>query len=120
MDEPPLAPPPPPPPAMPAPREGVTPSNGLATASLVLGILSVVLFFTWIVAWVLAIPAIVFGVIGIARANQGATGKSMAVSGLVLGIVGIAIGILLVVAFVSFENDGTSRIMPVCVDQENC
>jgi hypothetical protein len=84
--------------------------------------LSVVLFFTWIVAWVLAILAIVFGAIGIARANQGATGKSMAVSGLVLGIVGIAIGILLIVAVVNFESDGgdSSRIVPVCVDQENC
>jgi hypothetical protein len=60
---------------MPAPREGITQANGLATASLVLGILSVVLFFTWIVAWVLGILAIVFGAIGISRTNRERTGS---------------------------------------------
>jgi len=80
----PVAPPPPPPPPVsrPRPGENVTQTNGLATASLVLGILSLVLFFTFVVAWVLAV---IFGGIGVSRANQGAPNRSMAVAGLVLG-----------------------------------
>lgn len=57
------------------------PSNGMATASLVLGILG---FFLPI----LSILALIFGGIGISKANQGAGGKGLAVAGLVLGIVG--------------------------------
>lgn len=57
------------------------PTNGMATASLVLGILG---FFLPI----LSILALIFGGIGISKANQGATGKGLAIAGLVLGIVG--------------------------------
>jgi hypothetical protein len=57
---------------MPRPGENVTQTNGLATASLVLGILSLVLFFTFVIAWVLGILAVIFGGIGVSRANQGA------------------------------------------------
>jgi hypothetical protein len=56
-------------------------SNGMATASLVLGILG---FFLPI----LSILALIFGGIGISKANQGAAGKGLAIAGLVLGIVG--------------------------------
>lgn len=57
------------------------PTNGMATASLVLGILG---FFLPI----LSILALIFGGIGISNANQGATGKGLAITGLVLGIIG--------------------------------
>jgi hypothetical protein len=53
----------------------------MATASLVLGILGFLLPL-------LSILALIFGGIGISRANQGATGKGLAVAGLVLGILG--------------------------------
>lgn len=56
-------------------------TNGMATASLVLGILG---FFLPI----LSILALIFGGIGISKANQGASGKGLAVAGLVLGILG--------------------------------
>ena len=74
----PVAPPPPPPPpvGMPRPGENVTQTNGLATASLVLGILSLVLFFTFVIAWVLGILAVIFGGIGVSRANQGASQRA--------------------------------------------
>lgn len=55
--------------------------NGIATASLVLGILA--LFLP-----ILGILAVIFGGIGISKANQGASGKGLAIAGLVLGIVG--------------------------------
>jgi hypothetical protein len=57
------------------------PTNGMATASLVLGILG--LFLP-----ILSILALIFGGIGISKANQGAAGKGLAVAGLVLGIIG--------------------------------
>jgi uncharacterized membrane protein len=66
---------------MPRPGGNVTQTNGLATASLVLGILSLVLFFTFVIAWVLGILAVIFGGIGVSRANQGAPNRSMAVAG---------------------------------------
>jgi hypothetical protein len=37
---------------------------------------------------ILSFLALVFGAIGISKANQGAAGKGMAVAGLVLGIIG--------------------------------
>lgn len=57
------------------------PTNGMATASLVLGVLG---FFIPL----LSILALIFGPIGISKANQGASGKGLAVAGLVLGILG--------------------------------
>jgi hypothetical protein len=53
----------------------------MATASLVLGILGIFLPL-------LSILAVIFGAIGISKANQGAAGKGLAVAGLVLGIIG--------------------------------
>jgi hypothetical protein len=53
----------------------------MATASLVLGILG---FFLPI----LSVLALIFGGIGMSKANQGANGRGMAVAGLVLGILG--------------------------------
>jgi hypothetical protein len=53
----------------------------MATASLVLGILG--LFIP-----ILGVLALIFGSIGISKANQGAPGKGLAVAGLVLGILG--------------------------------
>ncbi len=91
------APAPPPPPSAPAPIAPQAPqvqqvvypqqvpiqrpSNGMATASLVLGILG---FFLPI----LSVLALIFGGIGISKANQGAAGKGLAIAGLVLGIIG--------------------------------
>jgi hypothetical protein len=81
----------PPPPALPPPPvvPVIRPTNGMATASLVLGILGVVLF--WFVGFVMSILAIVFGGIGISRANAGAPGKGAAIAGLILGIAGLLV-----------------------------
>jgi hypothetical protein len=65
----------------PHPAPLARPTNGMANASLVLGILGMFLP-------ILSILALIFGGIGISKANQGASGKGMAVAGLVLGILG--------------------------------
>ncbi len=77
--------------AYPAPYR--RPTNGMATASLVLGIIGVVMC-TFIVPSVLAV---VFGIIGVRRANRlGREGKGKAVWGLVLG--GFVLAILIAIA----------------------
>jgi len=86
--------PPPPPPPGSAPV-GV-PQNGMGTAALVLGILQ---FFC--LGTVGSILAIVFGKIGMTKADQGlATNRGSAKAGFILGIVGIAlsaVGILIAI-----------------------
>jgi Domain of unknown function (DUF4190) len=70
-----------------------TRSNGLAVASLVCGIIGLLIFGV-----VLGPLAVVFGAIGLSRANQGASGKGMAIAGLVLGAVATILAIVLLVA----------------------
>jgi hypothetical protein len=60
------------------------PGNGMAIAALVCGIIGLLLFW-----FVLSPLAIIFGAIGISKANKGASGKGQAVAGLVLGIIGL-------------------------------
>jgi hypothetical protein len=108
--EPPAASPPPaaPPAAPPMPGQPAMPvstSNGFAVASLVLGILTVVFFFTIWLPWLLGVLAIVFGAIGISKANKGAGQKGMAIAGLVCGAVGIVIAIAFVVVIVNVASD---------------
>ena len=84
----------PPPPAPPAPSAGwdasgyttPTKTNGLAVASMVLGIV-------W-VYWIGSILALVFGYVAkgqIKRSNGTQTGRGMAIAGIVLGWVGVGL-----------------------------
>lgn len=85
----------PPPPVYPAPVAAAPSTNGMAVASLVLGIL-------WL--WGLgSLLALIFGVMGknqIDRSGGLETGRGMAIAGLVLGIVGLvgAVVLALIVA----------------------
>jgi Domain of unknown function (DUF4190) len=65
------------------------PSNGMATAGMVLGITCIV--FSWWGLFTLAqvVLAITFGAIGLNRANtRGAPGRGQAIAGIVLGVIG--------------------------------
>ncbi|MEU6810672.1 DUF4190 domain-containing protein [Streptomyces sp. NPDC046831] len=66
------------------------PSNGMGTTGLVLGIIGLVCsltLFLWIFGVVLGILAIIFGAVGLGKANRGeATNKGAATGGLVCGI----------------------------------
>ena len=80
------------------------PSNGMGTASLVLGILSAVLFLAWPVAMVLGILALIFGVLGRGKAKRGeATNPGMALAGLICGAAGfvLALGFFVIVIVVN-------------------
>ena len=97
-------PPPPPPPSSAPPLLPPTipatsqPSNGAATASMVLGILGVVFLWVPVIGFVLAVLAVVFGGVGLSRANAGGGNKGQAIAGLVLGCVGIVLPMLLFAA----------------------
>lgn len=94
------------PPPMPGAPVGVPKrSNGFAVASLVLGILTLVMFFAVWIPILMGILAVVFGGIGISRANKGAGQKGLAIAGLVCGAVGMLAAILFIVVIVNVVND---------------
>jgi len=76
-----------------------TEQKGMSIASLVLGIVGLVLFCFWYISIPLAILAIIFGIIG---KNKG--GKGMAIAGLVLGIITVVIVVGLVLIGLLFAD----------------
>ena len=70
------------------------PTNGLATAAMVLGILGLVLFWTFWLGIILGVLAVIFGAIGRSKAKAGAPNKGQATGGLIMGIISISIGVL--------------------------
>lgn len=90
----------PPPPAFPYGQEPARPSNGMAVTALVLGISAVVLSpvpLVNLVAILLALPGVAFGIAGIRRGRRVRRGSAMAGWG-----VGLSVVALLVSAVVSF------------------
>lgn len=77
----------------------MAPQNGMGTAAMVLGILSLCLFCLYgVVSVVLGILAVVFGIKGRRRAESGeATNRGQAQAGLIMGIIGIVLGIAVIV-----------------------
>jgi hypothetical protein len=92
---------PPPPPGYGPPQgmPGAPLPKGMAIASLILGIVSLVICFIWYVSIPCGVVAIILGAISISKCNKGeAAGKGMATAGLVLGIIGVVlIGILVII-----------------------
>lgn len=75
-------------PSMPAARVGTGPQNGMGSAALTLGILG---FFCF--PLIASVLAIIFGRIGMTRAEQGlATNGGAAKAGFILGIIGLVLG----------------------------
>jgi len=100
---------PPMPPAPQTPGAG-QPQNGMGTAALVLGILQFVCLGT-----IGAILAIIFGRIGMKRAEQGlATNGGAAKAGFILGIIGVVLSviglIIYIVVFAAAASNGDMTI----------
>jgi predicted PurR-regulated permease PerM len=95
-----------------APPQGRPLGSGLAIASLVLGILALVTFWTFIGGILLGLVAIVLGVVALRRVRKGrAAGRGMAIAGVVLG----TLGLLLSLAFIAltvwvFNSSGGSTL----------
>lgn len=72
------------------------PGNGTAVAGMVLGIISLVLFWVPILNIILGGLGIIFGVSGMKRADSiGGAGKGMGIAGLACGVAGLLIGLWL-------------------------
>ena len=86
--------------------------QGYTTASLVLGVTSLVTTFLCCGGFIFAIPAVICGVIGVKQAKQGvAGGKGMAVAGLVMGGIVLALTLIVILvyagmAFFAIQNQG--------------
>ena len=77
------------------------PSNGLSVASMVTGIVSIVLSWTVIFSIPLGILAVIFGFVG-----KGKGGKGMAIAGIITGAIGLLLTvIILIAAFSSGQSD---------------
>lgn len=76
-----------------------THSNGLAVAGLVCGIVGLVFF-----NFILGPLAIIFGGIGLSRANHGADHRGMSIASIILGIIDIVIFAILLA--VTAHNGG--------------
>ncbi|HEV7205544.1 MAG TPA: DUF4190 domain-containing protein [Jatrophihabitans sp.] len=71
----------------PQPKQG----NGMAIAGLVCGIIGLIVF-----GIILGPLALIFGGIGLNRANKGASGKGMAIAGVVLGAIDTVLAIIFI------------------------
>lgn len=79
--------------------------NGKAIAALVLGILSMIMFWTSIFDAVLVVPALIFGFIALHEANtRRSEGKGMAIAGLICAAVGGVVAIVITVVYVHAIN----------------
>lgn len=89
-------------------QHGPPPSNGLATAGLVLGVVALVLFWTVVLGLILGILAVVFGAIGMKRAStlpgRHLWGRGLA--GVITGAAAILLsGAFLVLALIGFVGE---------------
>jgi hypothetical protein len=109
---PPYGPPPPWATQYPQPRTG----NGKAIAALVLGIISLLFFWTTVLDLIPVALAIIFGALARGEAKRTGTSRSMATTGLVLGIIGgLLAAMVTVVVYVRIKpclenyNSGSSE-----------
>jgi uncharacterized membrane protein HdeD (DUF308 family) len=111
---------PPPPPAQPVRRR-----NGVGTAALVVGIVSLVLAVLVIFA-ILAIPlgiiAAILGGIGMSRASKGqADNRGQALTGLITGILSIVVAVAIGISFVGLitEHQSDFRKFGTCMNDSD-
>jgi Domain of unknown function (DUF4190) len=74
-------------------------ANGFAVASLVLGIVGVVLTITIVLGLICDVLAVIFGALGRTKARDGADNGGLATAGLILGLVGLGLLVGIVVLF---------------------
>ncbi|MER6128697.1 DUF4190 domain-containing protein [Streptomyces sp. NPDC001795] len=90
----------------------LAPDNGTGTASLVIGIISAVVFCLWPVSIFMGVLAVILGIVGRRKAHRGeATNGGMALAGIICGAVGFVLGVVLLIVFVaapynSFDTPG--------------
>lgn len=83
-------------------------SSGLAIASLVMGILGFILMWIPILGFLLALLALIFGIIALTQINRtpAIRGKAMAIIGIILGVIALIFNILVVAGIIAFISSG--------------
>ena len=72
-------------------------NSGLAVVSLVLGIMSIILFWAFSYPIILGLAGMVIGLISIAKKRDG---LNIAIAGIITSIIGLLIGIIFVVLYI--------------------
>ena len=88
---------------------------GLAIASLVLGIVGLLISWIPLVGWICPILAIIFGFVSLnkIKKNTELKGKGMALAGIIIGFVGLLVPILQIIgAFAYFQILKPSTFVP--------
>lgn len=89
--------------------------NGLGTASMVLGILSLVTWFL-LIGGVFGVVAVVLGALGRGKAKRGeASNGGMALAGIVTGALGILLTVLVVVGVAALFSTGEFSNLTDCL-----
>ncbi|MBU3869510.1 DUF4190 domain-containing protein, partial [Streptomyces sp. 4503] len=84
------------------------PNNGHGTAALVLGIIGLVLSPSIVFGIILGVLAIVFGVLGRARAASGeATNGGSALAGVILGVVAVVASVAMIFVYIATGDDSS-------------
>ncbi|MEV4427224.1 DUF4190 domain-containing protein [Streptomyces sp. R-07] len=95
-----------------------SPSNGMGTTAMVLGIIAVAGFCMYGLGVILGILALIFGIIGMKKAGRGeATNRGMALAGVILGSIGILVSAVFLGFMIwaisqdstSFDDSGTDE-----------
>jgi hypothetical protein len=77
-------------------------TNGMAVTGMVIGILSLVLFWASLLGMLLAVLGIIFSSIGISQCGKtGQAGKGMAIAGLVCSLIAAAFWVAVVIIVAS-------------------
>jgi len=77
-------------------------TSGMAVAGMVLGILSLLLFWAWLLGPALSVTGVVFSAVGISQGSRpGWTGKGMAIAGLVCSLISAGVWVFLVIVVAS-------------------
>jgi hypothetical protein len=88
-----------------SPYAASPPSNGVAVAAFVLGVIAMVLAWIPLFDIVLAAPAVILGGLGISRANRTrGTGKGLAIAGLILGAISILVTLVVFAILVAVSK----------------
>lgn len=96
----------------------VRPRNGFGITALILGLLALLLSWTIIGGIVFGVLALIFGLIGRARAKRGeATNGGVSLAGVVLGVIGLLLAIGLVALGASLLNSPAGQNYQQCVQQ---
>jgi hypothetical protein len=89
----------------------------MATAALVLGILALITSITVFGGVLLGLLAIIFGIIGLRRANRGlALGRGRAIAGIILGLLGILVAAAVIAIGVSIFNSDEVKNLRDCLE----